>query len=269
MDDAIRSGSLWNKVIRVLATDAFRAHASEFDRRLLIGIANSLGGPLMHLLHWKRLADLGRIPRAEEGHAVNAISGIDAFGAPMVEIFMVSHRWLRPSRDRTRSHTDGPDNEKARTLNQFSLWRRQWVQVRHGFLPEIYYWIDYSCINQDEIANAVAMLPLWVACCERFLRIETDDYNERTWCRVELLLSYMFSFADHHLSVGLDFHHRWPYFGREASSVLLDPRTGELTDPDDMKLILPLVELAGEARRANENRTQVRLGETTVKCYRL
>jgi hypothetical protein len=182
---------------------------------------------------------------------------------------MVSHRWLRPSLEPSRSQADNPGGEKARALNEFSRWRRQWVLHRHGFLPEIYYWIDYSCIDQENSAAAVPLLPLWVACCERFLRIETADYDERAWCRVEPLLSYVFSFADHHVSIGLDFSCRWPYFGEEVSRPILDPRGGKLTNPEDMKLILSLVELANRTRPANASRDSAPPDRITVMCYRL
>ncbi len=261
--------TLWDRVIAVLSADTFRAEASGFDRRSLIRLANSLGGPPMRLLHWKRLAALGRIPHSDEGEAVDAIAGIDAFGAGDVEVFVVSHRWLRSSLDRAQAHPDGPADEKARAINQFSLWRREWVLGRHRFLPELFYWIDYSCIDQALAAEAVPMLPLWVACCERLLRVETPDYDERTWCRLEPLLSYVFSFADHHLTIGLDFQFRWPYYGTETARPLLDPRTGKTTDPEDRERILPLVELATRIRPANRSRSPVHPDETSVKCFRL
>jgi hypothetical protein len=261
--------SLWNRVVEALTTDAFRSIASIYDRRPLIQIANSLGGPRMRLLHWRKLDELGRVPHSDEGHAVDALAGIDAFGAPEVEVFMVSHRWLRASLDKAQAHPDSAGNDKARALAEFTQWRRQWVLHRHHFLPEIYYWIDYCCIDQNNTAEAVAMLPLWVACCERFVRIETADYDERTWCRVEPLLSYVFSFADHHTAIGLNFRCKWPDFGTETQAPVLDPRAGKLTDPADMKLIEPLVELATRTKPANASRGEVRLGETGVKCYRL
>jgi hypothetical protein len=223
----------------------------------------------MRLLHWKKLVDLQRIPRSDERESVDAISGIDDFGAPDVEVFMVSHRWLRPSIDRTQAHPDGVGNEKAKTINEFSLWRREWVLKRHRFLPEIYYWIDFCCMDQSNTEGAVPMLPLWIACCERFLRIETVDYEERTWCRVEPLLSYVFSFADHHVSIGLDFRFKWPYTGVRAEAAILDPCTGKTTCPEDMGLIRPLVELAIQAPPASSGRTNLRFGETTMKCFRL
>jgi hypothetical protein len=269
MSSSASSNTLWDRVIAVLAEDNFRQFASDVDRRPLIEMANSLGGPPMRLVHWKRLDYLGRIPHYDEQEAVHAVAAIEAFGARSVEVFMVSHRWLRPSLDRKQAHPDGPGNEKAEALNQFSLWRRQWVLHYHGFLPEIYYWIDYTCIDQNNTADAVVLLPLWVACCERFVRIETDDYEERTWCRVEQLLSYVFSFADHHVSIGSDFQYHWPYRGTVARPVIRDPRTGKLTNPEDMRLILPLVELAVQIRPTNSTEKVLRLNETSVKCHRL
>ena len=250
---------LWDGVLGVLAAHDFRDRGAGFDRRPLIESTNSLGGPAMRLLHWRSLVELGRIPRSDEGKAIDAIKGIDAFGAPTVEVFMVSHRWLRPSLDPSLSHPDNPNGDKIRAINEFSQWRRQWVLHQHGFLPEIYYWIDYSCMNQENTADAVPLLPLWVAACERFLRIETEDYDERAWCRVEPLLSYVFSFADHHVSIGLEFRCQWPYSGKEAKRPILDPRRGKLTKVDDMKLILPLVDLATRIRPANTSRDDVRL----------
>jgi hypothetical protein len=223
----------------------------------------------MRLLHGRKLVELGRIPRSDEGQAVDAIRGIDAFGAGIVEVFMVSHRWLRPSLNPSLSHPDTAAGEKARVINEFSLWRREWVLNKHGFAPEIFYWIDYSCMDQGDTAAAVPLLPLWVACCERFLRVETPDYDERAWCRVEPLLSYVFSFADHHVSVGLDFRCRWPHFGEEVARPILDPCAGKLTVPADMRWIQPLVEVATRTRPANASQGEVCLGSSAVRCYGL
>jgi hypothetical protein len=269
MSNTARVNALFERVVEVLASEGFRGLGAGYDRIPLIGIADALGGPPMRLLHWERLAELRRIPRSNEGYAINATEGIDAYGAPIVEVFMVSHRWLRPSLDPAQAHPDGPDNEKARAINEFSNWRRQWVRRHHDFLPEIYYWIDYSCINQDDTSEAVPLLPLWTACCERFLRVETEDYDERAWCRVEPLLSYVFSFADHHIAIGPEFRDHWPYQGEEVNRPILDPREGKLTDTGDMEMIRRLVETAAWHRPANSSRMKVELNATSVKCYKL
>ena len=261
--------ALLERVHARLESKDFRQHATGFDRRPLIRIANSVGGPQMKLLHWKRIIELGRIPNSNESEAVDAIAGIDSFGAPQVEIIMVSHRWLRPSLDRSTAHPDHSDNRKAQAINEFSTWRRQWVLNRHGFLPEIFYWIDFACIDQTDTSAAVPLLPMWVACCERFLRIEADDYDTRAWCRLEPLLAYVYSFADHHLSIDLNYKSRWPDTGAETRLQILDPTNAETTLPEDLRLISPLTSLATRMKPANSEQATVQFGRSTVKCFKL
>lgn len=269
MGSETRQPTVWARAVDVLVSEDFRKHAQGFDRQQLIQWVNTLGGPPMRLLHWSRIKELRRIPNSDEGEAVDALAGIDKYGAGVVEVFMVSHRWLRPSLDRRCSHPDGPDNQKAVALDEFSAWRRQWVLSRHGRLPELYYWIDYSCIDQANAAEALPLLPLWVACCERFLRIETADYDDRMWCRLEPLLSYVFSFADHQVSIGLDFRCQWPHTGKRETRMILDPRTGLHTDPGDAERTAPLVELAMALSPASQSGSVVEPGRTRMTCFSL
>ena len=148
-------------------------------------------------------------------------------------------------------------------------WRRQWVLNKHGFLPEIFFWIDFSCIDQNDTSVAVPLLPIWVACCERFLRIDTDDYDSRAWCRVEPLLAYMFSFADHHLSIDLSYNCKWPDTGTETRLPILNPTDAETTLPEDQRLIAPLTNLAMASEPAIAGHMAVQFGATSVKCFKL
>ncbi len=260
---------LWTQIKEILSTGAFRSQARSYDRRSLIEKSNNLEGPPMMLLHWEELETLKRIPHSSENRAVDALIGIETYGAGEVEIFMVSHRWLQPSLDPSKSHPDTSLHEKAKAIREFSLWRRQWVQNNHGFLPEIFYWIDYCCIDQTNTENAVPLLPLWVACCERFLRIETPDYHERAWCRIEPLLGNVFSFTDHQTIISTRFRNPWPNTGQELQSVLLYHVQGLLTNPEDISLIQQLVQTTLHVEPANPNNSIVQIGETSVKCFKI
>ena len=77
---------------------------------------------------------------------------------------MVSHRWLCASTDASLFHPDDEDSGNPKALVEFSTWRREWVRRRHGFLSEIYYWIDCCCLDRRKLSVSMAMLPLWVAC---------------------------------------------------------------------------------------------------------
>ncbi|CAF1126061.1 unnamed protein product [Didymodactylos carnosus] len=261
---------MWSRVSEVLKNKDFVQDVSGFDRRALIKQANDLKGPRMRLLHWSQIVQTRRIPHSDDNLTVDAIEGINMYGAARCEIFMVSHRWLRPSLNPVEAHPDSVANEKARALNEFSRWRRTWVYKQHGFSPEIFYWIDFCCIDQHNMISAIPLLPLWVACCERFLRIETEDYHERAWCRLEPLLSYVFQFADHHTVIKLDF--KCPrtglHCGTETMTTILDPREGKFTDPSDMIKVEPIIELA-MTLKVQKNKQELNFGQTTIKCFLL
>ena len=260
----------WSRITRLLENEHFTNWATHYDRRPLIKLANQLSGPQMRLIHWSTLAKLQRIPHSDENFTVDALEGINQHHPSVCEIFMVSHRWLRPRLGSVESHPDSIANEKANAINEFSKWRQHWVQWKHGFFPEIFYWIDFCCIDQHDLTSAIPLLPLWVACCERFLRIETPDYSERAWCRLEPLLSYVFQFADHQTIIHLDFKCSTTHFhlGEQKQVLLLDPLEGKSTDTADLVRIKPIVDLAKRIE-IKQNRKTVDFGARTVKCFQL
>ena len=261
---------LWTRTEQLLQNEHFIRASTHFDRRTLIKFANELNGPQMKLMHWSTLVDIQRIPHSDEKLAVDALDGIGQYDPSRCEIVMVSHRWLRPRLDSNESHPDSFENEKGKAINEFSKWRRNWVKYHHGFMPEIFYWIDFCCIDQHNLAPNIPFLPLWIACCERFLRIETPDYWERAWCRIEPLLSYLFQFADHQTIIHLDFKFSTTNFnfGKRRDVLILDPTKGQSTDPNDLVRIKLLVDLAHRLQII-QNCQPIEFGKTKVKCFEL
>jgi len=88
------------------------------------------------------------------------------------------------------------------------------------------------------------MLPLWVSCCERILRVETHDYSTRAWCRLEALLAHAFQFADHQVSIPANFHLRPDDDGMGAAVPIENPSSGHTTDEADAARIGQLAALA-------------------------
>ncbi|CAF3765457.1 unnamed protein product [Rotaria socialis] len=181
---------------------------------------------------------------------------------------MVSHRWLRPRLNSNEAHLDSIDNQKVKVINEFIKWRRHLVTLIHGFVPQIFYWIDFCCIDQYDIGPAIPLLPLWVACCERFLRIETPDYSKRAWCRLEPLLSYVFQFANHHTIIRLYFKYSSANFcyGKEINMLILDPLEDKSTDPNDLARIKPIIDLT-KTIQIEKRREKVDFGKATIKCF--
>lgn len=262
------------QVLNALSEPPLRNSGRHYDRRHLIAYANTLGPP-MQLLHWRRLEEAGHIPSHDSLSAEDAISAVDRFGAPMVEIHMFSHRWLQPSCDMGKSHPDDKNSTKANALIEFSKWRRDWVQRKHGFYPEIFYWIDYCCFNRALTDESISMLPLWIACCERLVCFDTVDFHERAWCRVELLLSYIFGFADHHVVIGPGFRANKSADGQKETRLILRPNEGRLTDRADAGYIDDLQRIACQIRPLAQDRNNGRslapatFGLTAVNRFRL
>ena len=113
------------------------------------------------------------------------------------------------------------------------------------------------------------MLPLWVACCERFLKIDTPDYNQRAWYRLEPLLSHVFSFADHLNTIDLNFKSNWPNTGAKKYQTLLDPVKGMTTDPNDILLIKELVDLTRDASSISGLINKINFNVTKLKTFQL
>eukprot|EP00930_Biecheleria_cincta_P091574 TRINITY_DN8116_c0_g1_i1.p1 TRINITY_DN8116_c0_g1~~TRINITY_DN8116_c0_g1_i1.p1 ORF type:complete len:876 (+),score=111.98 TRINITY_DN8116_c0_g1_i1:70-2697(+) len=138
-------------------------------------------GPPMVLLSWKVIEDLGRIPHSSENRGISmeeaALQACSMNKRFFIEMF--SHRWHQSC------SPDDRDNGKARILVEWGKYR-----LAMGLLT--FFWIDYTCINQSDIAPGVAMLPLYVSSCNNILCYDTPSYERRAWCRVERLLFVAF-----------------------------------------------------------------------------
>lgn len=76
-------------------------------------------------------------------------------------------------------------NNKARVIVE-------WAKYRSSMGLRTFFWIDYSCIDQCDITPGVAMLPLYVSCCNNIVCYDTLAYEPRAWCRVERLMFVSF-----------------------------------------------------------------------------
>ena len=49
-------------------------------------------------------------------------------------------------------------------------------------------WIDKGCINQQDIAASITMLPIYLSGCKRLLVIAGPTYVSRIWCVADVAL---------------------------------------------------------------------------------
>ena len=90
---------------------------------------------------------------------------------------MGSHRWARPNGGGPddQPHPDDECGSKALALVKYG---------RDG-AREKCFWIDFTCVDQDNLAPGIAMLPLYTAMCDRFVFFESEEYHDRGWTRAE------------------------------------------------------------------------------------
>ena len=196
-------------------------------------LINQSGLPPMKVISASTLAQLGRIPRSTEGHAVDAIDAVRKHGADEYNyckavIVMFSHRWKRPNWCEARSkdvawgseehsaalaagdYIGDPDDaahSKTRALLNWTQWFKKDVSTigisgtKSGSLEifdlppsieEVYFWIDWPCIDQTNPAPGVAALPAYVSTCHAICAAWNDEYADRAWCRVELITAQAF-----------------------------------------------------------------------------
>lgn len=178
-----------------------------------------IGAPPMLVISWRKLRELGHIPRSSEGHAVSIAQALaevaerhasappprmlqyedNPFGGasvpaeyfpcldselgtvPRINLVMVSHRWCRPSRDPALAHPDDEAGTKAGMLVEYGLREHSSEAAR-----ETYFWIDYCSVDQDNPWPGIQALPLYISnCAGGMVVVANDEYESRAWCRLE------------------------------------------------------------------------------------
>ena len=175
---------------------------------------NALGGPRVMVVWSGTCTHLGRIPRypQDADHILDGEAVLEEFlkqadergkvlcsnadGDMEPRIFclsMFSHRWERSHLDADQSYPDSSRNKKAQALAHYGLYGLCPVFQQHRY--DYYYWVDFSCINQDhyhEKLLGVAKLPGYISCAIEVIFFDsgTVDYEKRAWTRLERVLGF-------------------------------------------------------------------------------
>jgi len=200
----LECGEVRARALELLADRSFR-RAGLCKKARLIHDATGGRAPL-RLLHWSSLEALERLPRCGEDCAGSGSEDISAalqrvlttggrkIGSDIasaedeaerrIVLVYLSHTWSRK---------DNPDTEgaqKARGLVRFARWFMERA-TRHQMQCELFFWVDYCCLDVD-IDVGIQALPLYVATCTEILTWQTPDFDRRCWTMVERLLAYCF-----------------------------------------------------------------------------
>ena len=191
-------------------------------------------GPAMVLVDPLDLERLGRMPKYSEQLFITmteAHSRAQSKGQRFfIEFF--SHRWPDVNQP------DDKHNSQAKALVQWSLFRRA-----NGL--DVYFWIDYSCMDQEDVLPGVQMLPLYVASSNNILCYDSPDYEERAWCRLERMLFAAFCAPNQDvIRRGFEYTEYEDQYQVESLWTIQDPEQGILSIPEDMGRVAELKILA-------------------------
>ena len=296
--------ALSSSIERMLTTDEWQsANTSTYDGLCQrFEMMKAEGVPAMRVVPAATIAKLGRIPRSDEGHQVDAYEAVRRLGPdnwkhPKAVLVFFSHRWKRPAwcqalgmdvawgspehkAAQAAGHAigdvDGPAHEKASALIELSKWlyrdrlkskvaddktRDPLVPPFSGALTfaagfafmelpqcddlEIFYWIDWPCVDQTNPAADMAALPATAAICHMAVTAWSADYSSRAWCQVELMMMHAFNTTGAAVLVVEEgfVDTNQPRVQSERVTVP-DPAGGDLTNENDRSLIIRLREVS-------------------------
>lgn len=215
------------------------------DYRKVVERLRQIEVPAMNLIHGSVIERLGRIPRSSERDESGnpyyvTLDDVVSNWEPHddmtdFEIDFLSHRWSFPR----EGLPDDELNSKAEIVVRLSNY------TKSLYKKDCYWWIDYTCADQENCAGHIASLPLYIAASSiRSVYIPGGDYDNRGWIRVERALS-----------AALCSPRAWKFIPyscydedvpKEEWWTIEDPAEGESTNPLDQHYLVTLSRLATE-----------------------
>ena len=156
----------------------------KFSKSLLdrLELINRHGAPPMRVLPLKKLKELKRFPKSDEGLTVDAMSIVTQCMKMEVcpNFYFLSHRWC----------LNAPDDVQDTQARMLCRYFEGLESDKTCFL-----WIDFPCmeqLNESETQLYIRSLPLYVACCTEFITIGSLDLENRAWIQVERVMAFAF-----------------------------------------------------------------------------
>ncbi|KAK4892638.1 hypothetical protein LTR27_008914 [Elasticomyces elasticus] len=148
--------------------------------------ADSAKGRAFDKLKYVRYSDLvrfGRFPRHTDG-LTQEYDHKTAY--PTVEhIIFISYRWVN-----TDPWTQSPDDAENTQYKRVVKAAAAFLDLHPSMDADtLGVWIDYACIDQDQPMSGIAALPMVLAQCDALISLVDDEYHDRAWCTVEVMMA--------------------------------------------------------------------------------
>jgi hypothetical protein len=192
----------------------------------------------MILIRFDELASLQCLPARHEASrwTFQQVMDLEQEQRDSVKILFLSHRWLRP-------HMGHPDCAGHSKFAAFLDIGRQYCQQAQVAASDLFFWIDYSCIDQSVPSiktRCIQSLPLYILISDGFVWIEHPDYMIRAWCMLEILFGSSMPVKTRNFDFCKYSASRCALEIRNESFQGTDPQCGGVTDLNDMHYIRSL-----------------------------
>ncbi|KAK3400780.1 hypothetical protein B0T20DRAFT_348372 [Sordaria brevicollis] len=135
-----------------------------------------------HLKHlsYAEFVKFGRLPRSSDGLHKPFRPGTDDGSY----IIFFSYRWINKD-PALRSPDDADNTQYKRMIDAVDLFLQEHPEVDQ---EKLCIWMDFACVDQDNPSAGVAALPMILSQCDAVISLVDDEYYDRAWCSVEVLL---------------------------------------------------------------------------------
>lgn len=123
-----------------------------------------------------------RFPRSSDG--LTNVFDPATNSSTAQHIVFISYRWV--NRDPWARYPDNEENEQYhRILRAVEEYLRLYPTIS---LDNLAIWIDFACIDQDHPMPGISALPLIIAQCNALISLVDEQYHQRAWCSVEVMM---------------------------------------------------------------------------------
>ncbi|KAF5518006.1 hypothetical protein CGCA056_v011291 [Colletotrichum aenigma] len=137
-------------------------------------------------MRWEDFRKFGRLPRSSDGLARELLSRpaeTVETGAEFVIFF--SYRWINKEPG-AKSPDDGAHTQYRRMQTAVEQFLCLYPTVDPNKLGV---WTDFACVDQDEPSAGISALPMIIAQCDAMISLVDDQYFDRGWCSVEVMMA--------------------------------------------------------------------------------
>ncbi|KAF9881650.1 hypothetical protein CkaCkLH20_00796 [Colletotrichum karsti] len=143
---------------------------------------------VLKFMWFSDFCNFGKLPRSSDGSVREFNSASSNAQEPEItaeKMIFISYRWINKDTE-SNSPDDAKHTQYRRMLSAIEEYLELNPTVNRKTLG---IWMDFACVNQDDPDAGVAALPMIIAQCDAMISLYDDEYYDRAWCAVEVMMA--------------------------------------------------------------------------------